>query len=175
MNTNLLIIQAAAGEEEGLLAVIHRHLGDGGRQRVEPEGQAAAAADDPPAPVAQHVRTRFGAEVPKKEEALDLGHGVYSSRMAYSRAVEPGDPHATAEGIFDVIRLQVNTEFPLSGRADRSEADRVPPVAMYPAEALTARLTPQTLALALGLTVFALAGSRLFWKFGLRHYSGASA
>jgi ABC-2 type transport system permease protein len=44
-----------------------------------------------------------------------------------------------------------------------------------PAEALTDRLTPQTLALALGLTVFALAGSRLFWKFGLRHYSGASA
>ena len=44
-----------------------------------------------------------------------------------------------------------------------------------PAEALTARLTPQTLALALGLTVFALVGSRLFWKFGLRHYSGASA
>lgn len=44
-----------------------------------------------------------------------------------------------------------------------------------PAEALTARLTMQTLALALGLTAAALIGSRLFWKFGLRHYSGASA
>lgn len=44
-----------------------------------------------------------------------------------------------------------------------------------PAEALTARLTPQTLALALAVTVGALAASRLFWKFGLRHYSGASA
>jgi ABC-2 type transport system permease protein len=44
-----------------------------------------------------------------------------------------------------------------------------------PAEALTARLTTQTLALALGLTVATLIGSRLFWKFGLRHYSGASA
>jgi ABC-2 type transport system permease protein len=44
-----------------------------------------------------------------------------------------------------------------------------------PAEALTVRLTPQTLALAVGLTVVALAGSRLYWKFGLRHYSGASA
>ena len=44
-----------------------------------------------------------------------------------------------------------------------------------PAEALTARLTPQTLALALGITTAALVGSRLLWKFGLRHYSGASA
>jgi ABC-2 type transport system permease protein len=44
-----------------------------------------------------------------------------------------------------------------------------------PAEALTARLTPQTLALALGITTGALVGSRLLWKFGLRHYSGASA
>jgi ABC-2 type transport system permease protein len=44
-----------------------------------------------------------------------------------------------------------------------------------PAEALTARLTAQTLALALGITAGALAGSRVFWRIGLRHYSGASA
>jgi len=44
-----------------------------------------------------------------------------------------------------------------------------------PAEALTARLTPQTLALALALAALALVGSRAFWKLGLRHYSGASA
>lgn len=44
-----------------------------------------------------------------------------------------------------------------------------------PAEALTFRLTPGTFGLALVMTVLALAGSRQFWKFGLRHYSGASA
>lgn len=44
-----------------------------------------------------------------------------------------------------------------------------------PAEALTARLSAATLALALFVTVLALIGSRLFWRFGLRSYSGASA
>jgi ABC-2 type transport system permease protein len=44
-----------------------------------------------------------------------------------------------------------------------------------PAEAFTARLSPQTLILALVVTVLALLGSRLIWTFGLRHYSGASA
>ena len=44
-----------------------------------------------------------------------------------------------------------------------------------PAEALTARLTVQTLLLAVAVAAFALTASRLFWKFGLRNYSGASA
>lgn len=44
-----------------------------------------------------------------------------------------------------------------------------------PAEALTGRLTSQTLLLALGLTAVAMLAARWFWHFGLRHYSGASA
>jgi ABC-2 type transport system permease protein len=44
-----------------------------------------------------------------------------------------------------------------------------------PAEALTARLTSQTLVLALAVAAGSLIASRLFWKVGLRHYSGASA
>lgn len=44
-----------------------------------------------------------------------------------------------------------------------------------PAEALTARLTPATLGLMLVVSVAALWGSRLFWRYGLRSYSGASA
>ena len=44
-----------------------------------------------------------------------------------------------------------------------------------PAEALTARLTPLYLALALGMAALALVAARWFWHFGLRHYSGASA
>ena len=44
-----------------------------------------------------------------------------------------------------------------------------------PAEALTGRLTVDTLALDLGIAVGMLVVSRLFWKVGLRNYSGASA
>jgi ABC-2 type transport system permease protein len=44
-----------------------------------------------------------------------------------------------------------------------------------PAEALTARLTPETLALAAGFTLLLVLISRWWWRFGLRHYSGASA
>jgi ABC-2 type transport system permease protein len=44
-----------------------------------------------------------------------------------------------------------------------------------PAEALTARLTGTTLLAALGLTVLLLGIARWFWRFGLRHYAGASA
>lgn len=44
-----------------------------------------------------------------------------------------------------------------------------------PAEALTGRLTGQTLLGAVALTVALLALARWFWRLGLRRYSGASA
>ena len=44
-----------------------------------------------------------------------------------------------------------------------------------PAEALTSRLEWQTALLALGFAVALFAFTRWFWRFGLRHYSGASA
>jgi len=44
-----------------------------------------------------------------------------------------------------------------------------------PAEALTGRLTPASALGALGLALALLILSRLFWKAGLRNYSGASA
>jgi ABC-2 type transport system permease protein len=44
-----------------------------------------------------------------------------------------------------------------------------------PAQALTARLTWETLLGAVGLAVGLFAVSRLFWRVGLRHYSGTSA
>ncbi|MBI3177292.1 MAG: ABC-2 family transporter protein [Chloroflexi bacterium] len=44
-----------------------------------------------------------------------------------------------------------------------------------PAEALTQRLTPQTLLGAAALTALLLVFSRWWWRFGLRRYSGASA
>jgi ABC-2 type transport system permease protein len=44
-----------------------------------------------------------------------------------------------------------------------------------PAEALTGRLNWETLIVALALALGLLIASRLFWRVGLRHYSGASA
>ena len=44
-----------------------------------------------------------------------------------------------------------------------------------PSEALVGRLSPEILAGAVGLAGLMLLGSRLFWKFGVRRYSGASA
>ncbi|HUG47524.1 MAG TPA: ABC-2 family transporter protein [Candidatus Limnocylindria bacterium] len=44
-----------------------------------------------------------------------------------------------------------------------------------PAEALTGRLTVETLALAAGFALFLLVLARLLWRVGLKRYSGASA
>ena len=44
-----------------------------------------------------------------------------------------------------------------------------------PAEALTSRLTPETLALAFGFAVVVFTFTRWWWRFGLKHYGGASA
>jgi ABC-2 type transport system permease protein len=44
-----------------------------------------------------------------------------------------------------------------------------------PAEAVTSRLEWPTVALACGFAVALFAFTRWFWRFGLRHYSGASA
>lgn len=44
-----------------------------------------------------------------------------------------------------------------------------------PAQALTGRLTPGTLALAAGFAIALMAFTRWWWRFGLRRYSGASA
>jgi ABC-2 type transport system permease protein len=44
-----------------------------------------------------------------------------------------------------------------------------------PAEALTSRLTVETLGLAAAFTIALLALTRWFWRFGLRNYSGASS
>jgi ABC-2 type transport system permease protein len=44
-----------------------------------------------------------------------------------------------------------------------------------PAEALTSRLTPETLALAAAFAAVIFIFTRWFWRFGLRRYSGASA
>ena len=44
-----------------------------------------------------------------------------------------------------------------------------------PAEALTSRLTVETLVIALVFAVVLVLVTRWIWRTGLRHYSGASA
>jgi ABC-2 type transport system permease protein len=44
-----------------------------------------------------------------------------------------------------------------------------------PSEAVVGRLTPVELLGAVGLALALLVGSRLFWRIGIRYYSGASA
>ncbi|MGH2407242.1 MAG: ABC transporter permease [Candidatus Limnocylindrales bacterium] len=44
-----------------------------------------------------------------------------------------------------------------------------------PAQALTGRLTADTFALAIGFTIGLLVFTRWWWRFGLRHYAGASS
>ena len=44
-----------------------------------------------------------------------------------------------------------------------------------PAQALTGRLTPGMLGLAAAFAILLFVGTRWFWRFGLTHYSGASA
>ena len=70
-------------------------------------------------------------------------------------------------------------------RENRSAFDRLAlryrttlPVAFavtVPAEALTSRLHWPTLVLSVVFGVALFAFTRWFWRFGLRHYSGASA
>lgn len=93
-------------------------------------------------------------------------------------------------GAFWVVRMEHVTEL-LQGvyQAGRWPVDVYPnalrlgltfliPVGIaitVPAEALTARLAPQSLLLALAVAAVLVAVSRWFWTFGLRHYVGASA
>jgi ABC-2 type transport system permease protein len=44
-----------------------------------------------------------------------------------------------------------------------------------PAESLVGRLEPATVAITIGVAAAFVVGSRWFWLFGLRHYTGASA
>ena len=63
LHGQLLEVRAADVEQERQLAVVDRHLGDGGVDRREPERQPGAVAAQIAAAVAQDVGRRLGAEV----------------------------------------------------------------------------------------------------------------
>jgi ABC-2 type transport system permease protein len=82
--------------------------------------------------------------------------------------------HELFEGIYQSGRWPV-TIYPGWLRISLTYLVPIAFAVTVPAEALTSRLTVETLALAAGFAVALLFATRWFWRIGLRNYSGASA
>lgn len=78
------------------------------------------------------------------------------------------------QGVYDAGRYPV-TIYPAWMRLGLTFIIPVAFAVTAPSEALTHRLTGATLLGSLALTVALLTLTRLFWRLGVRHYSGASA
>jgi ABC-2 type transport system permease protein len=128
--------------------------------------------------------SRLGEAIGLREAVMFAFALVLSGMIVYSLWL------IITTGAFWVVRMENVTEL-LQGiyQAGRWPVDVYPsalrlgltflvPVGIaitVPAEALTARLTPQTFLLAAGVAAVLVLFSRWFWTYGLRHYSGASA
>ena len=75
LDVDRLEIGAAALDEHGHLAVVHRHLGDAGGLRPEPEDQAPAALADAAVAIADHMMAGVAAQLREQAEIADVGHG----------------------------------------------------------------------------------------------------
>jgi ABC-2 type transport system permease protein len=82
--------------------------------------------------------------------------------------------HELFDGIYQSGRWPV-TIYPSWLRVSLTYLVPIAFAVTVPAEALTARLTLETLGLAAAFAVGLLVATRWFWRFGLRRYSGASA
>jgi ABC-2 type transport system permease protein len=82
--------------------------------------------------------------------------------------------HELFEGIYQSGRWPV-TIYPGWLRISLTYLVPIAFAVTVPAEALTSRLTVETLALAAGFAVALLFVTRWFWRIGLRNYAGASA
>jgi ABC-2 type transport system permease protein len=82
--------------------------------------------------------------------------------------------HELFEGVYQSGRWPV-TLYPEWLRVSLTFLVPIAFAVTVPAQALTGRLTPETLALATAFAVLLLAGTRWFWRVGTRRYSGASA
>lgn len=88
--------------------------------------------------------------------------------------VRMGEIHELFEGVYQAGRWPV-TIYPGWLRIGLTFLVPIAFAVTVPAEALASRLTPTTLGLAVGFALVLLLFTRWFWRFGLRHYSGASA
>ena len=111
-----------------------------------------------------------------------------------SQPIGSSTPRAAAPPSIRVRGLRKTYDVPERGGGTMAEAGRWP-VAIYPpwlraaltllvpvafaitipAETLVGRLEAVTLVVTVGFAVVFLVGSRIFWRLGLRHYTGASA
>ena len=127
---------------------------------------------------------RLGAQVGLSEAALFAGMLLTGSAIIYSFWLVLATLSfwfVRVENILEIFRSMYEAgRWPVSLYPGwlRFILSFVVPVAFVttvPAEALTGRLTPDTLLLAAVLAVVLFVASRFFWKIGLRQYSGASA
>ena len=111
--------------------------------------------------------------------ALLLGASmIYSFWMLLTTCafwiIRMGEIHELFEGVYEAGRWPV-TIYPGWLRIGLTFLVPVAFAVTVPAEALASRLTPTTFGLAAGFALVLLVFTRWFWRFGLRHYSGASA
>src|SRR5437763_7806884 len=78
------------------------------------------------------------------------------------------------EGIYQTGRWPIGV-YPLWMRYSMTYLVPIGFAVTVPAQALTGRLHWHTIAVAIGFAAALLVFTRWFWRFGLRHYSGASA
>jgi ABC-2 type transport system permease protein len=128
--------------------------------------------------------TRLGAQVGLSQAALFIGMLLTGSAIIYSFWLILATLSfwfVRVENILEIFRSMYEAgRWPVSLYPGwlRFILTFIVPVAFVttvPAQALTGRLTPDTLLLAAVLAVVLFVVSRFFWKIGLRQYSGASA
>ncbi len=75
LDGDVLEVGGAGVEEHREFAVVDRHLGEGGGERAEPEGEPGAVVGELAAADVPDVGGRAGAQVAQSEALGDVGHG----------------------------------------------------------------------------------------------------
>jgi ABC-2 type transport system permease protein len=131
-----------------------------------------------------YALVRLGAQVGLSQAGLFIGMLVTGSAIIYSFWMFLATLSfwfVRVENILEIFRSMYEAgRWPVSLYPGwlRFILSFIVPVAFVttvPAEALTGHLTPNTLVLAGVLAVVLFILSRIFWKIGLRHYTGTSA
>jgi ABC-2 type transport system permease protein len=117
---------------------------------------------------------RLGAQIGLAQAALFLGMLLTGSAIIYSFWTILATLSFWFRGMYEAGRWPISL-YPPWLRFILSFIVPVAFVTSVPVEALTGRLSLQTLLLGAFFAVILLVVSRLFWKRGLRQYSGASA
>lgn len=103
---------------------------------------------------------------------------LYSVWMAFTTTafwlISVDDMAQIISGLYDAGRWPIRL-YPLWLQGALTAVVPLGVAITVPAEALTGRLTPAAMSILITVTVLAVAGSRAYWRYGVRNYSGASA